>query len=734
MEPTQNPGQITPILFLEDWNKYGGVVHTTTGNKSALKLAKMLKQMGIKNYFFHLCLFDQELVHVNPHDPNLSIKTQIKVLIECRRNPWYVLREVLRTPAASGDLGDYIEINRSIVALWWFYLNSITFILVQPRQTGKSFGCQILDIGLMNFYIFGSRIMQLTKDDALRSENIEMLNRIYSSLPKYLQFRDKTDSQNSYSFTVNALGNAYRSVLSNKSEEMANKAGRGFTSENFRSDEGPFTNNLEIALGAAIPALGAAMMRARKNGMLHGEIYTTTAGDKDDQESGQFFWYSIIDKAAVFYEKYYDCKNKEELTQVVLKAGKDPIVPRVYANFNYMQVGKSHEWAAEMISRSGQTKDRASKDYLGIWGTSGTDRLVDEQTAKAMMESICDPNYVQIVAGYSYTVRWYCNKDQADSFRAGRKLVIGMDSSEAIGNDATEFTAVDVLTGDVVFVVTVNEAMIPRICSFIEMLMVSMPGALFAPERKSTGVSIIDSLILSLVNKGIDPFKRIFNWVVNDKTDPKYSEAYDYICKTAVNRRPESFYEKTKKYFGFATSGSGASSRDVLYVDLFPAAIKRVYKRLKDDGLVQQILGLKIKNGRIDHASGGHDDKVISLLMAYYVMIMGKNLVHYGIYPLEVLKDNMDGLTRTEMKLEKLAPLDKYKYEKAVADLKKLKDLYSDCGNAYLAKSLEEKIINLAAVIKEYGIDTFIVSTTSAFIENIKTEKQFKSKEAAPTV
>lgn len=717
---------VQPILFLEDWNKYGGVVHTTTGNKSALVLAKMLKEMGVKNYFFHLALYDQDLLNINPHTPNLSIKIQIKILIECRRNPWYVLREVLRTPAASGDQGDYVELNRSMIALWWFYMNHITFILVQPRQTGKSFGCQLLDTSLMNFYIFGSRIMQLTKDDALRSENIDMLNRIYNSFPEYLQFRDKTDSQNSYSFTVNALGNTYRSVLSNKSEEMANKAGRGFTSENFRSDEGPFTNNLEIALGAAIPALGAAMMRARKNGMLHGEIYTTTAGDKDDQDSGQFFWYNIIEKAAIFYEKYYDCRDEADLKNVILKAGKDPIVPRVYANFNYLQVGKTHEWAAEMISRSGQSKDRASKDYLGIWGTSGSDKLVDEATAKAMMASIVDPNYVQIVAGYSYTVRWFCSKEMAESYRNGRKLIIGMDSSEAIGNDATEFTAVDVLTGDVVFVVTVNEAMIPRICAFVEMLILSMPGSLFAPERKSTGGAIVDYLILSLINRNIDPFKRIFNWIVNNQADPKHADDYDYICKTPVNRRPESFVEKTKKYFGYATSGSGQSSRDVLYVDLFPAMIKRVFKRLKDGGLVEQILGLKVKNGRIDHANGGHDDKVISLLMAYYILIMGKNLNYYGIYPLEVLKDNSDGLSKTESRIEKLDPVQRFKYDKAVKDLRQLKELYSECKNAHLAKSLEDKIMATAIEVKSYNIDPFIISTISSFLENIKDQKKFK--------
>lgn len=717
---------IQPMLFLNDWQEYGGVIHTTTRNQSALVLAKMLKEMGVRNYFFFLVLYDQDLLHVDPHDQELPIALRIKVLIECRRNPWYVLREVLKAPAAAGDQGAYVELNRSIICLWWMYMNHITVILVQPRQTGKSFGAQLLDTALMNFYIFGGKILQLTKDDALRTENIDMINRIYNALPEYLRFRDKTDSQNTFSFSVNVLGNSYKSVLSNKSIEMANKAGRGFTSENFRSDEGPFTPNLEVALGAAIPSLGNAMMRARKNGMLHGEIFTTTAGDKDDQDSGEFFYYNLVEKSAIFYEKYYDCKDEAELRNVIIKAGKDPIVPRVYANFNYLQIGKTHEWAAEMISRSGQSKDRASKDYLGIWGTSGSDKLVDEATAKAMMESIIEPHYVQILAGYAYTVRWFCDKEQSIQYKNGRKLIIGMDSSSAVGADATEFTGVDVLTGDVAFVATINEALIPRICSFIASLIISMPGSLFNPENKSTGGTIIDYLILELVSKGIDPFKRIFNWIVHNQSDPKHAESFEYIKTTPVNRRTEAFYEQNKKYFGYATSGSGDSSRNVLYVDLFPMMIKRAFKRIRDKGTIDQILGLKVKNGRIDHANGGHDDKVIALLMAYYVLLMGKNLNYYGIYPLEVLKDNTDGLSKSEVKIEKMEPVQRYKYEKAVSDLKKLKELYTDCGNAYLAKSLEDKIIAIANEVKTYGVDPFIIGTTSAFIENIKEQKKFK--------
>lgn len=59
--------------------------------------------------------------------------------------------------------------------------------LVQIRQTGKSISTDVLDSYLLNIRCRGTTINLLTKDDALRSENIQRLKDIIDEMPFYLK-------------------------------------------------------------------------------------------------------------------------------------------------------------------------------------------------------------------------------------------------------------------------------------------------------------------------------------------------------------------------------------------------------------------------------------------------------------------------------------------------------------------------------------------------------------------
>jgi hypothetical protein len=58
---------------------------------------------------------------------------------------------------------------------------------------------------------------------------------------------------------------------------------------------------------------------------------------------------------------------------------------------------------------------------------------------------------------------------------------------------------------------------------------------------------------------------------------------------------------------------------------------------VKDRKLTEQITGLTVRKGRIDHAEGSNDDMVIAYLLAHWFMTMAKNLANYGFNPAEVL-------------------------------------------------------------------------------------------------
>jgi hypothetical protein len=180
------------ILFRNDWRYYPeAVIHETTSNESALILASKLKKMGVLNNSFFLALYDRSLLNVDPYSSSLTIDQMERIGLEIRLNPWYFFREIARAPAISGIDPDMVEFNRGNLSLWWSFFNHITYILIQPRQTGKSFSTDLLMTLLMGFLCNNTNINLLTKDDDLRIKNIERLKNIYSELPDYLKLKTK---------------------------------------------------------------------------------------------------------------------------------------------------------------------------------------------------------------------------------------------------------------------------------------------------------------------------------------------------------------------------------------------------------------------------------------------------------------------------------------------------------------------------------------------------------------
>jgi hypothetical protein len=72
-------------------------------------------------------------------------------------------------------------------------------------------------------------------------------------------------------------------------------------------------------------------------------------------------------------------------------------------------------------------------------------------------------------------------------------------------------------------------------------------------------------------------------------------------------------------------------------------AAKDAGHRVRDKQLIQQILSLVIKNGRIDHSASGHDDMVIAWLIGHWFLNYGINLHQYGINPARVMSERSNG-------------------------------------------------------------------------------------------
>jgi hypothetical protein len=614
------------ILFLEDWNKHPlAIADVSTDNRSFVEIARLYKEMGIKNHVFMLALHNPLLKGVSPRDPNLTLGQMMLIADECSENPFYYFREVARVPAQSGSPEGPFRANRANVALFWCFFNHCWFILIQPRQTGKSFSTDNLMVLLLNIICRKTSINLMTKDDILRRANIERIKDIMDALPPYLQQKSGADANNGEEITIRSLGNVYKTHLPQMSEKRALIVGRGLTTAISHFDEPPFQPNIATSLPASLGGTGAAQDAAKAAGAPYGTIMTTTAGKRDDRD-GKYI-YKLLTDAAEWTELFLDARNHAEFERMVRINSRTQDF-MINGTFNHRQLGYTDQWLLEKIKNAKAEGDDANRDFMNIWTSGSLTSPFDQDTATKISRSTRLHDHIDMSAADLYVTRWYIPREKIGETLRNGKFIMSLDTSEASGGDDIALMITDIETLNLIAIGNFNETNLFRFSEWICDILIANVNVTAIIERRSTGAMLIDLLCIRLPEKGIDPFRRLYNRVVNDSDE--FPERFREI-QQPMNRRSPEIYTKFKKTFGFSTSGSGATSRTELYSTTLQNAAKQAGDRMFDKALIEQVLGLVTRNGRIDHEVGQHDDLVIAWLLTHWMLTQGKNLSFYGI-------------------------------------------------------------------------------------------------------
>jgi len=709
-----NKGYII-ILFLEDWAKHPeAIIDLKTSSTTALEISALLKNMGIANHSFMLALHDVSLQGVDPFDPDITQETIIKIVQECNINPWYYFRELAYGPASSGTEPIKFRFNRANLALFWLFFNHITTMLIQPRQTGKSFSTDTLMNALLAVVTKNTKFMLLTKDDALRVANVTRLKDIYEELPPYLQLKTRGDSNNTEKITVNALGNTYTTSVAQASIKGALKLGRGSTLAIIVIDEIAFISNIEYTLPAMLAASGAARDEAARVNEPYGNIFTTTAGYLNSKE-GKYVYTEVYQKATKWTEKFYDSKNEEELGDVVYKnsPGKKKMV---LLEFNHRQLGYTDEWLRGKIADAMASGDAILADFLNIWVEGNEQSPIDKSLLKILTDSVVNEPYSEI-SKYGYITRWYLTEEYIKNTLPTRKVIMSLDTSDAVGKDDIAMTLRDIKTGATLAVGQYNETNLITFSEWLVDWIVEYPELTMIIERRSSGVAIIDNLLKILPMLGIDPFKRLFNWVVDEALE--YPKRAEEVFGTTLERRDPHVYTLYRKQFGYATSASGRASREALYGNSLLSSIKYTGNKTRDKQLVEQIAGLTVRNGRIDHKSGSKDDLVISWVLGYWFLTSGRNKEYYGIQNSIVLSTVINNELTSNGTKDKLAMQE---YQSALKEhIDSLVDILREEKNPMKSIILSNKIKHLYK-----DIDTRYIQSVNidGVLESIKIDKE----------
>lgn len=711
------------ILFQEDWLKeenrgpegLGPIVDMETKNKSFLEYAYLLHQMGVKNWYFCLALHDPMLQGVDPFDENLSLEMKKRVGDELSSNPWYYLREVAKVPAAAGYGAVQFRAHRANIGMFWLFMNNVSFFLLQPRQTGKSVVADMINNYLLHYRMFNSDIFLVTLTQQLLSANIERIKEMRDLLPKYTIQKTSADTKAKELYNYPARKNNYITRVSQSSEIAANNIGRGCTTPIQQYDEAAFINYIDVVFPAATAATGAARDLAKERGAPYGTMITTTAGDKMSR-SGKYM-YEIYQSSADWTEHYFDLQNQEELHNVVRKNSRDGDL-MVGATFNHLQLGFDDEWLRGKIAATKTTdQDKINRDYFNIWTAGGALSPLPPEITQDILMSEKHPEYIQITKD-GYIVKWYIKPEDIPRYMRENHCIIGSDTSEAINRDATSFVMINITTLETVMVVTVSEADIIKLADFLVNFMVAFPRTTLVMEHKSTAGTFLETLYTKLPLHDIDPYKRIYNTIVQDRD--KDPELFKMITSGYHKRNPN-FYTQHKKKFGFNTT---AQSRHLLYKDVLQLAARRCRKHIYDKVLSAELRSLEVdeKTGRVDHTADKHDDNVIAWLLAMWLLMYGKNLSYYGIENRRVMAQiSENGLMVTDTQTRERELVLSYQN-----DLEEIVKKIANDNNTMYRQVLEHKAKQIQNKLALFGVE---VKTLDAMLQDVKEKKIEKLKQ-----
>ena len=119
---------------------------------------------------------------------------------------------------------------------------------------------------------------------------------------------------------------------------------------------------------------------------------------------------------------------------------------------------------------------------------------------------------------------------------------------------------------------------------------------------------------------------------------------------------------------------------------------------VRDEILIEQLMGLVMKDGRIDHQEGKHDDCVIGWLLCLWFIFSAKNIRHYGIDPKALFSELY---TTEDMEGDYYNPDDAEEQEALQLEMNEVLDLL-EVNNDHLTQiNLENRVRSIESRIRE---------------------------------
>lgn len=570
-----------------------------TTNSSFIKMHYYLKAKGTKNNKFHLILLDKDLSGIDPRDPNLPMFMKQKVFIECQRNFFYYIREVVKIQSQGGPYVSYILDPGNLALNFCFTLN-LNIYQEQPRQTGKTVGAEAWYSWVYNFGSRNANMVFLNKkhDDAKR--NLNDVKNIIEALPTYLRFDQafgmdgkKLKGRNTVQYVQHKINfNKIEAIPMARNRTAAISLLRGRTITNCWLDEAAFFQYLEESLQNAMPALTRAFANCKQNGAPHGLCLTSTPGFLTE-ESGRFM-FELKNNMTQFSELWYDF-SLDQLTQTLNRNEKSVFV---YIRTTYRQLGLGEDWLKEIIKQQNQKWVDIRREFLLEWATSSENCPFSQEQLRKVNRYVRSPKKQVYVNGYLFNIY--------DEYNPRMSPIVGVDVAAGYSRDSSAISIIDSSTTKLLADFNCNYINPVDLSQVIYKLITeSMPNALVVIERNGVGTGALAKLIKSRIKHNL----------------------YYEVKERTTEERPDGIHINKKKQWTKVYGLDNTKNVREQLMDLLESRVEDHYDKFISPIISEELKNLEVKkNGKIDHSSNSHDDSTFSYLLALYPLYYGKNL------------------------------------------------------------------------------------------------------------
>lgn len=598
-----------------------------TKNESFLLTAQELKTLGIKNWYFMLEVAYPNLgvQDIDPHDPNISEVDIGRVLVECKQNPWYYFREVVRIPVrGAGVLPLYL--HRAGCAAIWSFIHSFDFELVQPRQTFKTTVLTAIMSYMMLFEYRNCDIPYMHKTEKRCTDNVGILRDYITALPKYMNpWANAKHLPGLQSLKYEAHNVSIAVISAAKSENVAEDKMRGYSLFAGFIDECEFIPYMKAVINGANPTIVQARRTAKEMGIRTSIMYASTPGDLETQEGKDF--QAIIDELPVFDESYYDYTPEqiEFIKSLPSPDEEDPErvpITMFYIEFNYLQLRKDEAWLREQYYEA--IKKKTIGEYrrgvlLQRYRGDGS-VLFEQADIDFITQNRKEPDYDIFLFRkfhlYVYQHKIYQTNIHSDTpyFDINIPYMIGIDPASGKNGDNTALIIVHPYTFEVVAELVCNFLGTFDLMRVIAEIAKIVPSGVFIIETNNLGTAIVD-------------FVQESNLAHRFYHDPKLDAS-----KNAIQyETPEMTVKRKAIEKGYIGTYLTSAIRDKM-ITLLQTHVHDYRHLMTTKYLSWDVANLiRAKNGKVEAAPGLHDDLVMAYNHVLYIFYYGYKIERFGI-------------------------------------------------------------------------------------------------------